>query len=331
MVGAHLTPMSVILRPMQPDDLPRLAEVFAASFASHGHTVVTTAEELSEELQPPYCDMTTDAVVALENGRIIGGAYTLHLPASEGEVRCYIEGKVDPDAAGRGAGGALLDWGLTRAAELLADAVATLLGARGLRPVRWFSTLLRPLSDVPLSSDPPGIRIVTWDAERSGETLAVSNASFVDHLGSAPMLPEGWTQRTTGFGAHPATDTRLMTRRQACRSAGSTTSALFPGTDGAELRPHLLPGRCLHTRTVGGLTPRSKSTTTTRREPEGSTPRSDSNRGGVPSHGKGLFSRAFRRVSHRCSHRRAKRPNGSATFWKGIHDSGGAPGLPWAP
>ncbi len=214
--------MSVILRPMHPDDLPRLAEVFAASFASHGHTVVTTAEELSEELQPPYCDMTTDAVVALENGRIIGGAYTLHLPASEGEVRCYIEGKVDPDAAGRGAGGALLDWGLTRAAELLADdsgiprvirvnvpdrdrAVATLLGARGLRPVRWFSTLLRPLSDVPLSSDPPGIRIVTWDAERSDETLAVSNASFVDHWGSAPMLPEGWTQRTTGFGAHPAT------------------------------------------------------------------------------------------------------------------------------
>lgn len=214
--------MSISLRPLQTDDLPRLAEVFANSFASHGHTVVTTAEELSEELEPPYCTMSTDAVVALENGHIIGGAYTLYLPASEREERCYIEGKVDPDACGRGAGRALLDWGLSRASVLLAHdsgiprvirvnvpdqdhAVGTLLHARGLRPVRWFSTLLRPLDDEPRTTDPSGIRIIVWDPDRSSETLAVSNTSFVDHWGSAPMLPEGWTQRTAGFGAHPGT------------------------------------------------------------------------------------------------------------------------------
>lgn len=220
--GPHLSTVSIELRPITPGDLPRLAEVFAASFAAHGHTVVTTAEELAEELQPPYCNSATDAVVAVEAGRIVGGAYTIHLPSPEREERCYLEGKVDPTALGRGVGGALLDWSLARAHELLAvdsgiprvirvntldedRAVGALLESRGLRPVRWFSTLLRPLDDAHSPVDPPGIRIEAWDATRTGDALAVCNLAFADHWGSAPMLPEGWTQRTTGFGAHPQT------------------------------------------------------------------------------------------------------------------------------
>ena len=214
--------MTISLRPLRTDDLPRLAEVFASSFASHGHIVVTTAEELAEELEPPYCTMATDAVVAVQNERIIGGAYTLHLPANVGQERCYVEGKVDPSSLGLGAGRALLDWGLARAWELLSHdsgiprvirvnvpdqdrSVESLLHARGLRPVRWFSTLLRPLDGTARVTEPLGITIVPWDPDRSVETLAVSNTSFADHRGSAPMLAEGWSQRTTGFGAHAGT------------------------------------------------------------------------------------------------------------------------------
>ena len=103
-IRATLDVVTVDLRPVTPADLPRLAEIFAASFAAHGHTVVTTAEELAEELQPPYCNPDTDAVVAVESGRIVGGAYTIHLPSAEREERCYLEGKVDPAELGRGAG-----------------------------------------------------------------------------------------------------------------------------------------------------------------------------------------------------------------------------------
>ena len=225
-IRATLDAVSIDIRPVTPADLPRLAEVFAASFAAHGHTVVTTADELAEELQPPHCNPDTDAVVALVDGRIIGGAYTIHLPSAEREERCYLEGKVDPAALGRGAGSALLDWSLARAHDLLAvdsgiprvirvntldrdDRVGPLLESRGLRPVRWFSTLLRPLDDLPgaitETDAPPGIEIAPWDATRTLDALAVNNTAFADHWGSAPMQPEGWQQRTTGFGSHPQT------------------------------------------------------------------------------------------------------------------------------
>ncbi|MFM9225625.1 MAG: GNAT family N-acetyltransferase [Actinomycetota bacterium] len=214
--------MTIDIRPVEPGDLPRLAEVFAAAFAAHGHTVVTTAEELAEEFQPPHCDPRTDAVVAVENGRIFGGAHTIFLPSTEREVRCYLEGKVDPASTGRGAGSALLDWSLGRAFELLSAetalprvirvsvleddlALPSLLSARGFRAVRWFSTLLRPLGDPPEAGDPEGIRIAPWDPARSVDALGVNNVAFADHWGSAPMQPEGWTQNTTGFGSHPAT------------------------------------------------------------------------------------------------------------------------------
>jgi len=214
--------VSIVIRPLEPGDLPRLAEVFAAAFAAHGHTVVTTAEELAEEFQPPHCDPRTDAVVAVENGRIIGGAHTIFLPSTEREVRCYLEGKVDPPSRGRGAGGALLDWSLGRAEELLATdtglprvvrvsvleedrALPPLLLARGFGAVRWFSALLRPLEDAPDTGGPDGIRIAPWDAARSADALGVNNIAFADHWGSAPMQAEGWTQRTTGYGSHLAT------------------------------------------------------------------------------------------------------------------------------
>ena len=258
--------MSVDLRPLRRDDLPQMAQVFAAAFADAGHTVVTTAEELDEELQPPFCTIDRDARVAVLNERIVGAAYTYYLPADEREVRCYIEGKVDPDMRGRGAGRALLDWGIAHAEHLLTtatanptllprvvrinvpgpivmgtdvsdadvpdvtDTIAAMLTKRGFAPVRWFSTLLRSLEDAPPLRAPEGIDVTAWDHARSDEALAVSNSAFADHWGSAPMSPEGWSQRTTGFGAHPTTS--LMAVEQG-RVVGFLTSHRYEVDDEA--------------------------------------------------------------------------------------------------
>lgn len=215
--------MSVELRPMDAIDLPRIAEIFSAAFAADGGAIVVDTEELADEMTVPFCDPDRDVRVAVEQGVIIGAAYTYFLPAAEREVRCYLQGKVHPSHRGRGAGRALLDWGLAHGEDLLRDAATGLprilrvsvptgneamgpmLVRRGLAPVRWFSELLRDLDDTPHVEHPRGIEIVPWDEDRSGEALAVSNAAFADHWGSAPMHPDGWHQRTTGYGAHPAT------------------------------------------------------------------------------------------------------------------------------
>ena len=239
--------MSVELRPLSRDDLPRVAEVFAAAFAATGHPIVTTADELAEELEPPYCRIERDGMVAVLNGHIIGAAYTYFLPATEREVRCYVEGKVDPAARGLGAGRALLDWGLAHAHELLADhthlprvirvsvpgdheVMDPMLTRRGLAPVRWFSTLLQPLDSTRTIDVPRGIEIITWDERRSGDAHAVSNAAFADHWGSAPMLPEGWAQRTTGYGSHPRTSYMALDND---RVVGFLTSHRYPVDDDA--------------------------------------------------------------------------------------------------
>lgn len=252
-VPATLGSMSVKLRPLRRGDLGRVAEIFAAAFAAAGHTVVTTEAELDEELQPPFCAIDRDAVVAVVDGHIVGAVYTYFLPADEREVRCYVEGKVDPAARGLGAGRALLDWGLAHAEHLLTsetpsdrgvvvdlprvlrvnvplpdDTTGAMLNRRGLAPVRYFSTLLRSLDNLPTVRRPDNVEVVAWDPARSDEALSVSNAAFADHWGSAPMHPEGWLQRTTGFGAHPATS--LMALEQD-RVVGFLTSHRYDVDD----------------------------------------------------------------------------------------------------
>lgn len=212
--------MSTIeLRAMTPDDLPAVCALHNRSETHDGVPRVLTLEELAEELDDETVVFATDTRAAFLDGELAGYAYTLHLPGEVKEHRCYVFGEVDPDARRRGVGTALMRWAIDRGSEQLradepdlprylrTDSYDYIVGAArlfehmGLRPVRWFEELLRPLTDLPAIGNVEGVRVLPWDDDRFEEIRVVKNTAFLDHWGSTPISAEHWAQHTRGVGA----------------------------------------------------------------------------------------------------------------------------------
>src|SRR5699024_2959503 len=66
--------------------------------------------------------------------------------------------------------------------------------AAGMRPVRWFITMRRPLETLP--PEPVGLpdelRLVTWSDDLSEPVRLAHNEVFADHWGSEPLDTETW-------------------------------------------------------------------------------------------------------------------------------------------
>lgn len=209
------------LRAIQPADLHAVCQVMLRSNLTDGVPEVPTVEELSEELDDERVVLATDTRVAVEEGVVVGVSYTYHLPSEVREERCYVFGWVDPAHRGRSIGSRLLEWGLARAAEQLrstrrdlplrlrVNAPATAADAHrlfvdhGLRPVRWFETLLRPTTPALPHREPDGVRLAPWPDGRDDEIRVVKNLAFADHWGSTPTDPLHWHQMVRGHGARP--------------------------------------------------------------------------------------------------------------------------------
>jgi GNAT superfamily N-acetyltransferase len=209
----------VHLRAVVPDDIERLAEIGTASNEAGGVPRAFSATELAEELDDDRIALATDTRVAVLDDTTIGFAYTYLLPASHDLERCYVLGSVDPAHRCRGAGRALLAWGVARARErfvtddrqrvIRVDAPETDTSRRrlhermGFVPVRWFEELLRPLDPLPPQTTVEGLRIEPWPDDRDDEIRAARDASFADHWGSSPMDPTDWHVIVRGHGARP--------------------------------------------------------------------------------------------------------------------------------
>ncbi len=206
-------------RPLTIDDLEIVLDLQRRSNAFDGVQEVLELEELAEELDDEHVVLATDTRLALEDGVPVGYAYTYWLPSEVREERCYVFGAVAPQHRGRGAGRALMAFGIERAEEQLrssgrdlpcfirtdaldgAEAALRLYARMGMVPVRYNDELLRPLTDLPQLPTPHGFRVVPWPAERSEEIRTVKNAAFADHWGSTPTSEHHWEQMTTGYGA----------------------------------------------------------------------------------------------------------------------------------
>ena len=160
-------------------------------------------------------------------------------PSERSLERAYVCGDVDPEARGRGAGWALMGWGVARAAERLRsrdhdlprcirveafdwmEANHRLYGHFGFTPVRWFEELVRPLVDPPAVQVADGVVLRPWPADQDEVLRAVRNAAFADHWGSAPVDRGVVALRSCGATAPAPTCRWSRSRRRPARSSAS--------------------------------------------------------------------------------------------------------------
>jgi mycothiol synthase len=212
---------TIELRPVRPDDFEEICALHQRSQRFDGVPQILELDELEGDLDGEHVVLATDTRLVEVDGELAGYAYTFHLPSDVREERCYIFGTVDPAHRRRGAGTALLEWGIRRGSAQLrssgrslpcfvrADAYDFIEGAHrlfakvGMQPVRYYDQLLRPLETLPDRRAVPGVRIVPWPDGRDEEIRHAKNAAFADHWGSTPTSPHHWEQMVHGYGARP--------------------------------------------------------------------------------------------------------------------------------
>lgn len=175
--------------------------------------------EFHDELDDPHVDPATDTWVGEIDGVLVAYGVMRHHPSGQRLERAVLDGFVHPEHRRRGVGGALLDLGIRRARVTLSAAGNDLpryvrasafdwcvgdhrlFEAAGMRPVRWFEDLGRPLDDVPVVVLDPSVTIVPFT--RPDEVRDVHNEAFGDHWGSIPATPSSWAHFLAGEGVRP--------------------------------------------------------------------------------------------------------------------------------
>jgi mycothiol synthase len=208
----------LLARPLQPGDAARWAALLQAVEEVDERSEHYDADDCAEELAHPELDLERETLLVLDaDGRAV--AYQLtHLrsdPPLGPRVGCSAA--VHPAHRRRGIGTMLMAAACRRADELGAavvtrlaesgtDAIA-LAERAGMRPVRWWSELVRdlaaPVRQVP---PPPGITLAPlgppYDAARWDEPLRLAhNSAFADHWGSVAVSPAAWAHQRTGSRA----------------------------------------------------------------------------------------------------------------------------------
>ncbi len=213
-----VVPAGYAVRAPLREDLAAIADVLREDALEYGDVVLDSAFVEAGWREPAF-DLARDAWVVTDEGAAVVG----YAQVRSGEPDVVGSwGVVHPAHRGRGLGSELLDRIEERARGLrtpgscrfrhainAGDAVAaSLLEARGLRPVRHFWHMQIDLSEpVDLGPAPGGIEI---DALRSGDDLAVVHRvlarAFVDDWDHSPEPFDRWVARYRSSPDHdPAT------------------------------------------------------------------------------------------------------------------------------
>lgn len=208
-------PHGLQTRPMQAADAAPWAALLEAVEEVDRRDEHYDADDCAEELADPELDLERDTLLVLDaDDRAV--AYQVARLRSGPPLgpRLIVDGAVHPAHRRRGIGTALMAAAQRRAdalgaavvmrlSESGADAIA-LAERAGMRPVRWWSDLVRDLA-VPVRPvpPPPGVAVVPlgppYDAARWDEPLRhAHNSAFADHWGSAAVGPTAWAHQRTG-------------------------------------------------------------------------------------------------------------------------------------
>jgi mycothiol synthase len=210
-------PDGLTARPLRADDVAAVAAVLAASEQVDDVGEYPDAEDLTEWWTGWGMDVDRDGLAVCDDAGLLVGYATVMAPRNfRGSYAIYLEGGLRPDKRGLGAGRAVLQWQLTRGAEIHAErqpgeparlvvsvpekmaSLESLVRRAGLQPERWYRQMQRPLTDLPELREIPGVELVPFSWDRDDEVRRAHNASFTEHHGSAERDAEAWQSMFTG-------------------------------------------------------------------------------------------------------------------------------------
>ena len=209
-------PAGLTVRPMHPDDIVAIVALETAAEPVDDTGQHESAEDLTNWFVNDLVDLALDTRVVLARDELVGWASAIAPPTFRDAYGVHLEGRVRPDWRGRGIGRALLAWQLERGAQVHADrhpeaparltalvlttmpSLEALVRRAGLQPVRWFSQMERPLTDLPPRRRVEGVQLVPFSWDRDSDVRLAHNAAFTEHYGSSERDVASWQVMFTG-------------------------------------------------------------------------------------------------------------------------------------
>lgn len=211
-------------RPFQRDDLPVIAEFYAACEEFDENSERQSLDSIREFWDSPRSRPEEDTLVAVDGtGAVVATAWSGCNRAITEKRGVYLGGAVRPDRRGEGIGRRVLAWQLAHGRDWDAATREDGFGPLQMRlyaPVdqkdvrdlaerfelqteRYFFEMVRHLDDPVEVPSIDGISIVPWSDDLSARAHQVVNDSFLDHWGFVPTTPQMWKEQVEASSFRP--------------------------------------------------------------------------------------------------------------------------------
>jgi mycothiol synthase len=210
-------PDGLTARPLRPDDVGAIAALLQAAEPFDDTGEHEDVDDLTEWFVNDRIVLDDDSrVVVAGDGSVVAWATVMDLGDHRDEYALRLDGRVHPDARGRGIGRHLIGWQLERSGALhrarhpemsarfalgvtaAHHRLERLVVGLGFDPVQYYVLMRRPLTGLPPAQTQAGITLQPYDRARDEEVRQIHNTCFVDHFGTAERDSYAWRTFFTG-------------------------------------------------------------------------------------------------------------------------------------
>ncbi|OXM55828.1 GNAT family N-acetyltransferase [Amycolatopsis thailandensis] len=209
--------MSLTWRPLTMEDMPRLAETFAAAERVEPIEEHYSAEDLAEEIGSPNVDLPTATTSAWDGGKLVAYGLLRRRDAANPAHMVRVETLVHPGYRDDAIAARLTAWFEKTGKEIHAKShpdaplelhaaantkqrwLTDLLVDAGYEHARWFVDMRADLGSLPpVKPLPEEFPLVAYEDKYEELTLRSRNETFADHWGSTEQSPEAWRHLVVG-------------------------------------------------------------------------------------------------------------------------------------